>query len=400
MKHFYENIKTPVQFETKVAVAGGGIAGIAAALAAARHGKKVILIEKQCILGGLATAGLIAVYLPLCDGMGHQVSFGIAEELLKLSVQEGRKIKYPEAWFKNSSVEEKKKERYEVQFNPQMFALLLEELLLSYDVKILYDTKICGVHVENNKIQALIIENKSGRSAVAAENFVDATGDADIFWYGGAPTFNHVAKNRVAAWYYYNTSKSGTKLKILGECDSAMKENENLQKKIPAFRYSGLDGEENSRLLYTSHSVSLKDIRESRRRDVSYEPVTLATMPQVRMTRRFSGVYTLKEQEKNVHFADSIGMVADWRKKGAVYEIPFRCLYADKIENLIGAGRCVSVDEGMWDISRVIPGCAVTGEAAGTAASLCCDFRSLSVHVLQDALRHQGQKITFQEAGL
>ena len=184
MKHFYENIKTPVQFEMEVAVAGGGIAGIAAALAAARHGKKVILIEKQCILGGLATAGLIAVYLPLCDGMGHQVSFGIAEELLKLSVQEGRKIKYPEAWFKNSSVEEKKKERYEVQFNPQMFALLLEELLLSYDVKILYDTKICGVHVENNKIQALIIENKSGRSAVAAENFVDATGDEDICWYG------------------------------------------------------------------------------------------------------------------------------------------------------------------------------------------------------------------------
>ena len=68
-----------------VAVCGGGIAGISAALAAAREGKKVILFEKQFMLGGLGTAGLVTIYLPLCDGYGHQVSFGIAEELLKLS---------------------------------------------------------------------------------------------------------------------------------------------------------------------------------------------------------------------------------------------------------------------------------------------------------------------------
>lgn len=400
MKYIYENIKTPVKFETDVAVAGGGIAGIAAALAAARQGKMVMLIEKQCIVGGLATAGLIAFFLPLCDGMGHQVSYGIAEELLKLSVQEGEKSKYSEAWLQNGSMQEKKKERYEVQFNPHMFALLLEEVLLSNGVKILYDTKICGVHVEDNKLKALIIENKSGRSAVAAETFVDATGDADLFWYSGAITINHIAKNGVAAWYYYNDFKGGAKLKILGECDSVMKERGEPQRNIPIYRYSGLDGEENSRMLYASHSASLKDIREKNGIDVFYEPVALATMPQVRMTRRFSGVYTLKEREKNKHFTDSIGMLADWRKKGVVYEIPFRCLYIDKIANLIGAGRCISVDEGMWDISRVIPGCAVTGEAAGTAASLCCDFRHLSVPVLQDTLRKQGQKILFQEAGL
>ena len=65
-----------------VAVCGGGFAGISAALAAAREGKKVILFEKQYMLGGLGTAGLVTIYLPLCDGFGRQVTFGIAEELL------------------------------------------------------------------------------------------------------------------------------------------------------------------------------------------------------------------------------------------------------------------------------------------------------------------------------
>ena len=64
-------------------VVGGGIAGVAAALAAARGGNKVLLCEREFILGGLGTAGLVTIYLPLCDGKGHQVSFGIAEELLK-----------------------------------------------------------------------------------------------------------------------------------------------------------------------------------------------------------------------------------------------------------------------------------------------------------------------------
>ena len=81
--------------EYEIAVCGGGFAGISAALAAARCGKKVILFEKQYILGGLGTSGLITIYLPLCDGYGHQVSFGIAEELLKLSITYGAEARYP-----------------------------------------------------------------------------------------------------------------------------------------------------------------------------------------------------------------------------------------------------------------------------------------------------------------
>jgi glycine/D-amino acid oxidase-like deaminating enzyme len=96
-----EQISTPVKYECDVCVAGGGVAGIAAALSAARAAKKtgkepkVILLEKGFMLGGLATAGLVTIYLPICDGLGNQVCFGLGEELLRLSIEHGAEDKYP-----------------------------------------------------------------------------------------------------------------------------------------------------------------------------------------------------------------------------------------------------------------------------------------------------------------
>lgn len=93
-----EKLKTKINNEYDVAVCGGGFAGISAALAAARNGSKTVLFEKQFMLGGLGTAGLVTIYLPLCDGYGHQVSFGIAEELLRLSIKYGAEIDCPKYW--------------------------------------------------------------------------------------------------------------------------------------------------------------------------------------------------------------------------------------------------------------------------------------------------------------
>jgi len=95
-----------------VLVAGGGISGISAALAAARAGAKVLLAEKQCLLGGLATLGLITYYLPLCDGNGHQMCYGIAEELLRLSISEGGGHDIPIEWLENGTQEERKNHRF------------------------------------------------------------------------------------------------------------------------------------------------------------------------------------------------------------------------------------------------------------------------------------------------
>ena len=115
MKHINERIKTPVTDEYDVAVCGGGFAGISAALAAARQGKKTVLFEKQYMLGGLGTAGIVTIYLPLCDGMGHQVTYGIAEELFRLSVLHGAEARYPENWLDNEGTRGKEDKRFEVQ---------------------------------------------------------------------------------------------------------------------------------------------------------------------------------------------------------------------------------------------------------------------------------------------
>ena len=83
MMHLEEDVR--VRGEYDVIVAGGGVAGVAAAVAAARLGKKVLLLEKSMKLGGLATLGLINYFVPMCNGRGKQIIFGMAQELVELA---------------------------------------------------------------------------------------------------------------------------------------------------------------------------------------------------------------------------------------------------------------------------------------------------------------------------
>ena len=109
-----------------VVVCGGGVAGVAAALAASRTSKKVLLVEREYALGGLATLGIICIYLPLCDGAGYKMCGGLAECLLRLSLKYGPG-KIPEPWLNPNSTPEERMHpnRYRVTYNPASFLLLL-----------------------------------------------------------------------------------------------------------------------------------------------------------------------------------------------------------------------------------------------------------------------------------
>ncbi len=386
-----EQIKTEVKGEYDVAVCGGGFAGISAALAAARQGSKVVLFEKQYMLGGLGTAGIVTMYLPLCDGFGRQVSFGIAEELLRLSILHGAEASYPENWLENKGTRTQTDKRFEVQYNPQLFAILAEKLLMDEGVDILYGTYAVGVNVSENKIKHIITENKSGRFAYQVKSVVDATGDCDVAHFAGAPTENFNQGNVLAAWYY-SVGNNGYKLNIIGFADIPDEERteENKVKPLVDRRFSGLDGEELSELMCMSHQSTYADFLKKRESDDTLLPATIATTPQIRMTRRIVGEYELSHTEMHKHFEDSIGMVSNWKKRGPVYEVPFRTLYNSKVKNLICAGRCTSVGETMWDIMRVIPCCAVTGQAAGTAAAMTDDFSKIDIIELQKRLVANG----------
>ena len=139
-----------------------------------------------------------------------------------------------------------------------------------------------------------------------------------------------------------------------------------------------------------SHKATLEHWLKKREKDPSTVISTVATIPQIRMTRKIVGEYELAHTEEHTYFEDSIGMVSNWKRRGPVYEVPFRTLYSKEVKNLITAGRCTSVNETLWDVMRVIPCCAVTGQAAGTAAAMSDDFSTLDVSALQSKLQQNG----------
>jgi len=386
---------------TQVLVAGGGIAGIAAAIAAARGGAEVTLLEREYCLGGMATLGLVTIYLPLDDGMGNQVIAGIGEELLRLSITHGAEANYPKVWLEGGSREERIKKRFITQFNPHLFALLAEKLLRELGVTILYGTLAASVLKDGARITGVVVENKSGRSVITCESVVDCTGDADIAHMAGAPTVLHEGGNGLASWYYYLT-EGNAKLKMFGLADLPVSRDpapprtgEDPYKlatvaSLAPMRFSGVDGEELSVAVQEAHAKMYEDILKCRANAEDYVPVTMSTIPLVRMSRRISGAYTMDDSENRVYFEDSIGMTGDWRRPGPCYELPYRTLYSPEVPNLITAGRIISVTDAMWDISRVIPPCAVTGEAAGTAAAMTANFPELDVSQLQEKLKANG----------
>ena len=384
-----EVLNTEISEKCDVLVCGGGFAGISAALAAARQGKRTILLEREFILGGLGTAGLVTIYLPLCDGMGRQVSFGIAEELLRLSISMGAEAQYPENWLDSvdKALRTEKDKRFEVRYNPNLFAILAEQLLLKENVKILYGTYAVAVDKDGDKINAVITESKSGRRAIKAASVVDATGDCDIALFANAPTDTFKQGNILAAWYYF-LDNSGYNLNPLGCADipDDQKNGKNGVETLINRRFTGLGADELSQMAVLSHGAVLEDIKKKRLKGSDLVPTSIATIPQIRMTRKLVGEYVLHDTEEHKYFEDSVGLVSDWRKRGPVYEVPFRTLYSAEIKNLITAGRCTSVTDSMWDIMRVIPCCAVTGQAAGTAAALTDDFTALDIKKLQERL--------------
>ncbi|MBQ0105336.1 MAG: FAD-dependent oxidoreductase [Armatimonadetes bacterium] len=389
-----ENLKTEIKDRYDVFVAGGGVAGIAAALSAAREGKKVLICEKSFLLGGLATSGIVTIYLPLCDGMGLQVSFGIAEELLRLSIKDVCEDKYPEAWLENGSFEEKKDRRFEVQFNPYLFAIGCEKLLINEGVRILYGTSVCRTVTENDKIKYLILENKSGRYGIETDSVIDATGDADIAYMSGEETKNFTQGNVLAAWYYSYCKKNGYELNMLGFCD--IPDDEKKDKSVSLLsndRFLGLDGEELSDVTVRSHSSLYNYFAEKRKNLGDYMPVNIATIPQIRMSRGLKGSYIMKTEDEGRFFEDSVGLFSNWKKRGPVYELPWRALHGEKIKNLCACGRCAYAEESMWDVTRVIPVCAVMGEACGKAVSLSDDFTEINIKELQKKLTEKGVKL-------
>jgi len=396
MEFIRESMETRICGTYDVIVVGGGVAGVSAALAAARNNAKVLLIEKTAVLGGLATSGHVVYYDPICDGMGHKVYTGIAEELFNASIKYSYETT-PEVWRKgpmdaNTTI------RYDTVFNGPAFVMALDELVLNEKIDILLDTVFCDVEMEGGTCKSVIVENKSGRQAYRSKAVVDASGDADVLYRAGAPCSEQ--DNHITYWAYciadniekYNGPKgpppNNVKILSVGNFRGS-----DLPPDIP--KYKGTDAQHVTDFLIKSRRLGLDKMRA----DPSLIFTSFPSQAQFRTTRKIIGKHTLRTEDAGRHFSDSIGCVNIWNFPKPVYEVPYGVLVTEKIDNIFAAGRIVSCAGGHgWEITRPIPACAVTGQAAGCSAAIYATNAGIvPISDLQAMLKKDGVTLIMSE---
>jgi hypothetical protein len=374
-----------------VVVVGGGIAGVAAALSAVRAGASVLLLEKSINLGGLATGGLISWYEPLCDGKGRQMIHGIAEELIRLASRVGFN-NLPAAWGgdgKNAH----RDGRFSSYYSPTVFSLALDRLVRENGVVLRPDSLAVTPLLQGTRCVGVAVESACGCELFEADTVVDATGDASMFHRAGLPTVDgenyftyvaHAMTRKGLARYledgdlcrYRQWINVGSNLYGNGHPEGM---------KRPA----GTTAEEIAEFLAIGKDRMLARIEEGEGEIA--ELWSIPTMPQFRTIRRIVG-NTDFEGVDGKKYADAIGECSDFRPKGIGmhFEIPLGALWHKDCTNLLAAGRIISAPQGdPWEITRVIPVCALTGEAAGRAAAIC----ALSGRTLAELNAEDVQKI-------
>jgi hypothetical protein len=382
----------PVEAHYDVVVVGGGIAGVAAALAVKRQGASVVLIEKQFGLGGLATLGNVIVYLPICDGNGRKVMGGIAEELLHLSVAElknpvpkARFVPVPDCWLGEGSLVERSKKRFMTSFNPFAFQMAMERVLDKEGVEIMYDTRVCQIFRDGPAMTHVIVENKSGRMAISGGAFIDASGDADLCYLAGCKV--EVFPNNVLNGWHYEIHNGELRVVIFSNpYDKEHGRGNNA--KGPFF--DGTNHKDVTRQIIESRKL-INERYEKKNADPEVEayPIGINSIPGFRVTRRLHNAFSLGECHRHVWLEDTVGFTSDWRRRGPVYPITLNSMQADDVRNLFAVGRCLSADSTLVDVTRAIPTCAVSGEAAGIAAVMLVREQYPGGNIPVDELRQK-----------
>lgn len=354
-----------------IIVAGGGVAGCAAAISAANRGLSVLILEKKCILGGLATGGLIDFMVPMCNGFGKQITKGFAETWTRKTIGLGRSTIGNE-WI-NGEPGEAVKRRYTTGFSAGIFALVLNDEIASSGVDILYDCICTDVIREGNICKGIVTYSKSGLEYYGCKAVIDTTGDCDLLRSMGVPTINgenyftygvrtvtldgckKALETGKIKDIYSGISGGGINLYGDGQPDD-----------IP--KWSGLSSRDVTDYLMLNYKIVFSKLKSEEKdiRDIAVMP----DMPQFRTTCRIDGDFTLKVTDCYNHFDDTVCVVNDFDQRGQIYEVPLRALTKKGFPNIITAGRSASGEGYGWDVLRVIPAAIMTGQAAGEAAAL------------------------------
>ncbi|MDB5730613.1 MAG: fumarate reductase/succinate dehydrogenase flavoprotein-like protein [Variovorax sp.] len=430
--------RTEVYGEFDVVVLGGGPAGIVAAVCAARHGARTLLVERYGFLGGMGTAGGVTNFAGLYgrrDGEMVPLVRGVVDELLERIDRLGG-LNAPQDGLQG---------RIRVRsYDVSAYKCAADQLLLGAGVRLLFHALAVGVVRDGPRIDALLLETKSGRRAVRARQFIDASGDADLAHHAGVPY--ELGDGHGDALYPSTMFRIGNvdaerALAAVGEfkaIDALMREAAGRY----AFARNGaiLRPQRNPRE-WRANVTQLRNAEgravdatdaaqlsagevEGRRQIVEYMRFLRAEVPGfgqaeiaeiapqigVRETRRVQGAYQLTGEDvlASARFADTIGLNAwpielhvrggiEWafpRDPSRTFnELPWRMLVPQGIDNLLVAGRCASMAHEGQSAARASGACFAMGQAAGTAAALRCGTAgegAFPVERLQALLRADG----------
>ena len=163
MKEITYSKSIPVKKRYDVIVCGGGVAGVAAAVSSAQNGLSTLLLEKSNILGGLGTLGLINLFVPMCNGRGKQIIFGLAEKWLRMSAELGWDT-IPDDW-KNGEPKTPTEQRYIQRYSPAIFAYQLTNEIKKSGADILFDCMAVDPIMDGNICTGVITESKGGTAS-------------------------------------------------------------------------------------------------------------------------------------------------------------------------------------------------------------------------------------------
>lgn len=412
---------TEVLARCDVLVVGGGSAGSAAAIAAAREGARVLLAERYGSLGGLATGGLIALLLTLDDGLGRPVIGGICEELTRRMQEKGGAFHPPrEEWGDEDPAKidhyrkwglvwggarARHRVRYSVAYDPEVMRLALNEMVTEAGVDLVFHLWGADALIEAGRLVGVAFQSKAGRQAVLADVVIDATGDGDVFASAGCA----FALEKVHPWLWFRVGGVRELERVLsdgapffrtpnpGQVLFPWGSMASLARKIDATNPRDLSfAEIECRRLVMAEFAKLKS---SRAEFSDAHICNVATQLGITESRRLEGRYVLSREDRGRPFDDAIAITGHWTKYGAVYAIPYRSLQAREVPNLLTAGRNISVDHPTHNATKEIPPCIATGQAAGTAAALACrdggELERVDVAKLRERLRQAGSIVDY-----
>jgi glycine/D-amino acid oxidase-like deaminating enzyme len=421
--------QTPVVDECDVCVVGGSCTGVFAAVRAAQQGARVVLVENNGFLGGMATAGLVAIWHSLVDTAGSKrIIAGLTEEIIdRLATR------------KAVTVNPSPSNDWGSRLNPWELTIELDALAVETGVKLRLHTRFVDVAMREDKLAAVIIEDKTGRRAIAAKTFVDATGDGDVLSAAGLgmrllgdlqpPTMvcwlQGLAKVReqnpefdLAAAVHDPSHPRALKRGFLWGTQLPCLDDLYMVAGTRAHDANCADADELT-------AASIETRRQCRAiRDIAAdqpggEDVALAglgAMIGIRETRHAECLHTLTEKEVltgkrfpdaiangsyrvDVHHSERSGLtfryldgreeyvepgkdrqpgrwrdpLPDGQDDPTFYQIPYRSLVPRGGQNVLAAGRMIDADRGAFGAIRVMVNCNQTGEAAGVAAALAAD---------------------------